>query len=301
MIFFASTAGLIGLLLLIGTISSAQEINSSLPSATYRAIHSSPTSSAVTVYVNGRVNVRYLSFGRSSRFTPISDGANDFTIAIAGRVLVDVSAVSFAGSTYTEVLIGSGSTGPWSVRAALYSEPFASTSIVTATQSTHGAVRFLHGAVGVGPLEIYLFPLTTSAPVSNSVNHLDVDKEGFSTQDNSGSNYSPLFTTAFGQVAPVSGFDPLSIPSGLYGIIAKQKRSPGPDSSSAMIFQSAINVQPKTSFLLVFLNTMVPKASQPDGPAGPLRGGTGPNLQILVADTLGGTVFLKPVILSSIA
>jgi hypothetical protein len=170
--------------------------NNVIPASSLVAVHASASTPAVDVYANGARAASGATFGTATSALTLPSGDTRIQVTLAGQPLstaaIDVVATLAQSRSYTALAIGSGSTGPTRLQAALVDDDGA------APASGQVKLRVLHGAPAVPQVDIFV-----TAP--------DADLAGAPT----------ISALAFAQQAPRAGSAALQVAGGNYRIRAR--------------------------------------------------------------------------------
>lgn len=201
--------------------------------AQIRAIHASVNTPPVDVYFNGSAAAQGAAFGQQTGFATVPAGATRIQIAATGTPLatapIDVSAPLASALRYTALAIGDLTqlAGPERLQALLIEDGGAPPA------SGDAKVRIVHGAPGVGPVDIFFTGATAPLPAAPTYANV-----------------------SFGGVAPASGQPALATGAGDYRI---RVRSVG---QTAIVYDSGpIKIDANTDLIAVAVRDIGPGPS----------------------------------------
>ena len=149
------SAALVASGLVLGSAGCGSITANSSDSALIRFVHVSPDTPAVDVYLNGAGAAYNLSFGTVTSYVPLSPGEARIAVHRAGtaQALVDGRTALNAARQYTAVVTNTLG----NLQETVY--PDANTPAPAGMI----AVRVLHEAAGMGPVDVYVLPSGSSA------------------------------------------------------------------------------------------------------------------------------------------
>ncbi|HEY6600159.1 MAG TPA: DUF4397 domain-containing protein, partial [Pseudomonadales bacterium] len=201
--------------------------------AQIRAIHASVNTTPVDVYVNGTAIAQNAPFGQQTGFATVPTGPTRVQIALTGTPAVtapiDVSVPLSSAIRYTVVAIGDATqpTGAERVQGVVIEDGGAPPATGDAK------LRIVHGAPGVGPVDVFVSGATSALPATATFANL-----------------------SFSAVAPASAQPALAIGAGDYRIRVR------PAGQASIIYDSGpIKVDADTDLVAVAVRDAGPGPS----------------------------------------
>jgi hypothetical protein len=202
--------------------------------AQIRAIHASANTTAVDVFVNGTQISQGTAAGQQTGFATVPSGPTRIQIANAGAPVstapIDISVPLNSALRYTAVAVGDSTqtSGPERLQAVLIEDGGASPG------SDNVKLRVVHGAPGVGPVDVFLSAAAGALPAAPTFANL-----------------------TFSAVAPASAQPAHNIVAGEYRIRIR------PSGQNTILYDSGlIRLEPNTDLVAVAMRDAGPGPSE---------------------------------------
>ena len=207
--------------------------------AQIRAVHASVNTTPVDVYVNGTTIAQNAPFAQQSGFATVPSGATRVQIALAGTPAatapIDISVPLASAVRYTIVAIGDATqlTGAERVQGVVIEDGGAPPA------SGEAKLRVVHGAPGVGPVDVFVSGATAPLPATATFANLNFSAVAPASSQPalaiSSGDYRIRVRPA-GQATVIYDSGPITIDSGTDLVaVAVRDIGPGPSNSSAQL------------------------------------------------------------------